>query len=78
MKRKILLIVIAIAALCGSVESMAQFRWGATAGINSNGLKFKQSDILTVGRGFGESAGVLGAMMFPGIGFGVPFGLCYE
>lgn len=78
MKRKIFLLLIAFVAIFGSVECGAQFRWGAMAGVNFNSLKFKQSDILSVTTGVGESAGVAGEMMFPGIGFGVQFGLRYE
>ncbi len=78
MKRKILLFIIALTALGGTFGASAQMRWGATVGINVNNFKFKQSDILTVGKGFGESAGVHGEMMFPGIGFGIDVGLRYE
>lgn len=78
MKRKILTFIIALAALCGSSVATAQFRWGATVGGNFNKFKFKQADILTVDQGFGESAGINGEMMFPGIGFGIDLGLRYE
>lgn len=78
MKRKILSFIIAVVALAGPVAINAQFRWGATVGANFNSLKFKQSDILTVDQAFGESAGILGEMMFPGIGFGIDIGLRYE
>ena len=78
MKRKLLTFIIAAAALCGSSVASAQFRWGATIGGNFNNFKFKQSDILTVDKGFGESVGINGEMMFPGIGFGIDLGLRYE
>ena len=78
MKRKFLTFIIILAALCGVQQANAQFRWGATVGANFNDLKFKQSDILSVGKGFGESAGINGEMMFPGIGFGIDIGLRYE
>lgn len=78
MKRKILTFIIAVVALCGVTEADAQFRWGAMAGVNFNNLKFKQDGILTVGQAVGESAGVAAEMMFPGIGFGVQFGMRYE
>lgn len=78
MKRKLLSFIIAAAALCGSSVASAQFRWGATIGGNFNNFKFKQSDILTVDKGFGESVGINGEMMFPGIGFGIDLGLRYE
>ena len=78
MKQKIVTLIIVLAALCGAGHASAQFRWGATAGININDFKFKQSGILTVDKGIGESAGINGEMMFPGIGFGIDIGLRYE
>ena len=78
MKRKFLTFIIILAALCGVHQDNAQFRWGATVGANFNDLKYKQSGILSVGKGFGESAGINGEMMFPGIGFGIDIGLRYE
>lgn len=77
MKRKLITFIIAVVALCGASEACAQFRWGAIAGVNVNSLKFKQ-DILTVSNAVGESAGINGEMMFPGIGFGIDIGLRYE
>ncbi len=52
----------------------AQMRWGASAGINVNSMKFKQ-DLFQVSQGVGESLGVRGEMMFPGIGLGIELGL---
>ncbi len=77
MKKKILSIIITVVALCSASVANAQFRWGATAGVSISDLKFKQSGILTVDNNVGGSVGVLGEMMFPGIGFGVDFGLRY-
>lgn len=78
MKQKLLTLVIVLAALCGAGQASAQLRWGATAGININDFKFKQSGILTVDKGIGETVGINGEMMFPGIGFGIDIGLRYE
>ncbi|MDE5915309.1 porin family protein [uncultured Duncaniella sp.] len=78
MKRKFLAFIIILAAVCGVQQASAQFRWGATVGVNFNDFKFKQAGILSVGKGFGESAGINGEMMFPGIGFGIDIGLRYE
>lgn len=83
MNRKLLTLIISLVALCGSFSANAQMRWGATAGINFNDFKFKQTlrsanKVFTVDQGFGESAGVQGEMMFPGIGFGIELGLRYE
>ncbi len=78
MNKKIITFIIAIVSICGASVANAQFRWGASLGINFNDFKFKQDGILTVDKGFGESAGVHGEMMFPGIGFGLDLGLRYE
>ncbi len=75
MKRIILSLLIAIAAL--SNVANAQFRWGASVGGNCNNFTFKQ-DLVSVKQGFGETAGVRAEMMFPGIGFGIEFGLLYS
>ena len=77
MNKRSLRLIIFLAVLFGSLGASAQFRWGPTVGINFNSFKFKQK-ILTVDQGFGESVGVNGEMMFPGIGFGVNLGLRYE
>lgn len=78
MTKKIFPFIIFLTALTCAFESSAQFRWGAMAGINFNNVKFKQNDILSPASALGESAGVVGEMMFPGIGFGIQFGLRYE
>lgn len=77
MKRKIITLIIAVVTLCAASEADAQFRWGATAGVNFNNMKFKQ-DLFTVDQAFGETVGVQAEMMFPGIGFGIDMGLRYE
>ena len=77
MNRKILSFIIVVIAFCCAGVANAQLRWGATAGVNFNTLKFKQ-DILTVDQALGEAAGIQGEMMFPGIGFGINLGLHYE
>lgn len=61
----------------GSLAAQAQFRWGAAAGVNFEKQRFKQK-LIDVDGGVGFSAGVMGELMFPGIGFGVDFGLNYE
>lgn len=77
MKRKIVTILIAMMALIGSVETFAEFRFGPTAGVSMTNLRFKQ-DILGVDKTVGYSAGVVGELMFPGIGFGIDLGLMYD
>ena len=71
-----ILVLLAIIAIAPSSAS-AKFRWGATAGVNINSLKFKQ-DIVSIGSTIGYAAGIQGELMFPGIGFGLDFGLMYE
>lgn len=71
-----ILVLLAIIAIAPSSAS-AKFRWGATAGVNINSLKFKQ-DIVSIGSTIGYAAGIQGELMFPGIGFGVDFGIGYD
>lgn len=75
MKRIILSLLVVIATLSNMAN--AQFRWGASIGGNCNDLIFKQ-DLVDAKKGFGETAGVRAEMMFPGIGFGVEFGMFYS
>lgn len=56
---------------------MAQFRAAGVAGANFNTLSFDQN-LVGVSSVVGYQAGVLGEMMFPGIGFGLDFGLLYN
>ncbi len=65
-----------LAVLCAPL-ALAQFRWGATAGFNYQKYHFKQ-DLIRVDASPGFSAGIMGELMFPGIGFGIDFGLNYE
>ncbi len=55
----------------------AQFRYGPAAGVDITNLKFKQN-LFEVDKSVGFSAGLMAEMMFPGIGFGIDFGLLYE
>lgn len=66
-----------IIMLCAALPAAAQFRYAPVAGVTINNLKFKQ-DIFPVDRTVGFEAGVIGEMMFPGIGFGIDFGLIYN
>lgn len=75
--RKIFSIVIVAIATVFAMQASAEFRWGAFAGGDISNLRFKQ-DLIQVDKRYGYSAGVLGEMMFPGIGFGMDFGLHYE
>ncbi|MBD5231980.1 MAG: porin family protein [Bacteroidales bacterium] len=73
MKKVLLIVVLALSTLAAN----AQFRWGATAGVNFEKQRFKQK-LIDVEGGVGFSAGIMGELMFPGIGLGVDFGLNYE
>lgn len=78
MKRTLYRLIAAVILLAvAATASMAQFRWAGTAGVTVNDLKFKQ-DLVSVSSTVGYQAGVMGEMMFPGIGFGIDFGLIYN
>ena len=53
---------------------MAQFRAAGVAGVNISTLNFSQ-DLVPVKSSVGYQAGILGELMFPGIGFGIDLGL---
>lgn len=74
MKKSVLVLLLLVVT---SLTGAAQFRWGATAGFNWQKYHFKQ-DLMEVNPNAGFSAGILGELMFPGIGFGMDFGLLYE
>lgn len=77
MKKQISVIIVVLMAIVGAQGVNAQFRWNVTAGPTVNSLKFKQ-DILTIDKTVGYTGGINGEMMFPGIGFGIDFGLLYN
>lgn len=77
MKRSIISALIILAALIGSINVSAQFRYGAMVGGNVTSLNFRQ-DLASVDKSVGYSAGIVTEFMFPGIGFGIDFGLYYE
>lgn len=60
-----------------TLGASAQLRWGPTVGVDLSTLKFKQ-DLFDVDKTVGGSAGVMGELMFPGIGFGIDLGALYE
>ena len=71
--------LIAVVILLAGFASVAkaEFRWGATAGVNITSLDFKQ-DLFKVTDGVGPVLGVQGEMMLPGIGFGFDVGAMYS
>lgn len=75
--KKLFGIMLLAAAMLLPVAAHAQFRYGVTAGVSVNDLKFKQK-LMTVDKTVGYSAGIAAEMMFPGIGFGLDLGVRYE
>lgn len=73
MKKFLLLLVAALVTLSASAE----FRCGPMIGVNGSSLFWKQ-DLVTTRYRIGGSAGILGELMIPGIGFGVDIGLRYQ
>lgn len=68
--------VLLLVAACGPLAK-AEFRWGPTVGVDISSLKFKQ-DFLSTGQIVGLQAGVVGELMFPGIGFGIDISAFYS
>ena len=73
MKRFLLSILAAVVCFATSAE----FRWGPTVGANFTSYKYSQ-DLFAIDPSVGGSAGVMGELMFPGIGLGIDFGLNYN
>lgn len=76
MRKYLLSIILLITFISGGTAS-AQFRYGAAAGVDITTLKFKQ-DLITIDQSLGYEAGIQCEMMFPGIGFGIDFGMMYQ
>ena len=77
MKKFIALLIIVASAMAASVSSSAQFRRGVTLGATYNDLIFKQ-DLVDVKQQVGYAGGVVGELMFPGIGVGLDLGFLYN
>jgi len=73
--KKIFIILLAIIAMVTSAN--AQFRFAGVLGGTYSNLNFKQ-DIVSVNKVAGAQAGVIGEVIFPGIGFGIDLGLLYN
>lgn len=76
-KRVAAALVLLFASLIVTPSANAEFRYGPTAGVDFTNLKFKQ-DLIAVDQAIGGSAGIMAEMMFPGIGFGIDFGVIYQ
>lgn len=75
--KRLYTLLLAFALLAIPATVMAQFRYAPVVGVNISDLKFKQ-DLFSVNKLVGPQVGVLGELMFPGIGFGMDFGLFYS
>lgn len=65
------------ASIVVCLTASAQFRWGPVVGANISRYYFKQ-DLLKCGQTVGPGVGVMGELMFPGIGIGMDIGLQYR
>ncbi len=74
--KKIILGIVAIISMMGAFSTTAQVRLGAVVGADITSLHFNQN-LFTVDQSLGYSAGVIGELMLPGIGFGLDASLLY-
>lgn len=70
-------IILTIVALIAFLPAFAEFRWGPQIGYNYSDFYWKQKLVTSKGAS-GFSAGAVGEVMIPGIGFGIDFGLLYQ
>ena len=77
MKRLSALLLFFVALIAAAPAVSAQFRYAPIVGVTYTDLKFKQ-DIFPVSSLVGGQAGIQAELMFPGIGFGMDFGLIYN
>lgn len=75
-KRYAWILALAIAIGC-AFSANAQFRFAGVAGANYSDLKMRQ-DLIGTSQMGGFEAGVIGELMFPGIGLGMDLGLLYN
>lgn len=73
MKKLLITLLVAVAAL----PAAAQYRWGVVAGADISSYHFKNY-LFDTSSSPGFSAGLMGEIMFPGIGFGMDIGLLYN
>lgn len=76
MRKLTTVLILGILALA-VLPAQGRMRWGATAGVTVNSLKFKQ-DLVGIGNTVGYQAGLTGEVIFPGIGIGLDLGLMYD
>ena len=75
MKRIYLILVGLILLAAPSLR--AEFRYAPVAGVTIGTLHFKQN-LFDVGQQVAFQVGIQGELMFPGLGFGIDFGLLYN
>lgn len=66
-----------MALLFAAAPAAAQFRYAPVVGVTVNDLKFDQK-LFDVNKTVGMQAGMMAELMFPGIGFGMDFGMLYN
>lgn len=69
--------ILAAVMVLTAMASNAQLRKSALFGVGGNSLKYKQ-DLVTMNSIPCFQAGMLSELMFPGIGFGIDFGIYYN
>ncbi|MDD2960814.1 MAG: outer membrane beta-barrel protein [Muribaculaceae bacterium] len=74
--KKFLFSIVAFIALFPIANTQAQGRLGAVIGADLSTLKFDQN-LFTVDQSLGYSAGIMGELNIPGIGFGINASLLY-
>lgn len=77
MKKLLSALPVILVMLILPYSAKAEFRWGATAGVDISSAKFKQK-LVPVENVIGYTAGITGEMIFPGIGIGIDLGLMYN
>ena len=65
-------------AMITATSSLAETRWGVTAGVNYNTIHFKQTDLFSSKAQLGGDAGVMGQLLSPGGTFGFDISLLYS
>ncbi len=76
MRKIIAILILAVITLIAPQRADAQFRYGPIVGVDYTTLRFNQK-LFDIDPSIGYQAGIVGEMMFPGIGFGLDIGLQY-
>ncbi|MCM1110957.1 MAG: PorT family protein [Clostridium sp.] len=75
--KRISALIAALIIMMNLSTAKAEFRYGPMVGADFTNMSFKQ-DLFQVDGTVGGSAGIMAEMMFPGIGFGIDFGMNYS